>query len=223
MAALPPEVALEVRDILAAPPTINPYESLKAALLGRIEPTEQKRMQQLLIEELGDQTPSQLLRRMKHLHGGSASTDQPILRQLFLQRLPTQVQGIIAVAPQGSLDDLASMADRIMASLSTTVSAVQRTPPTLQTPAVSDRLAEKVEHLTRVVEQLSASSHERSRSQQSTARPSASRPSRVSSPSRDRDVSPTTGICWYHSKFQGRAHKCISPCSFSGNEGVDRR
>ncbi|KAM7300507.1 uncharacterized protein ISCGN_016119 [Ixodes scapularis] len=90
VAALPPETAVDIRDIILEPPTTNPYDNLKAELIKRTSASEHQRLQRLLTsEELGDRTPSQLLRRLQQLLGERAATFDPaLLRELFLQRLP---------------------------------------------------------------------------------------------------------------------------------------
>ena len=94
--SLQPEVAQEVRDILISPPSKDCYTHLKAELIRRTSTSEQKRLHQLIIaEELGDRKPSQLLRRMRQLLGEN-TLEEKILKQLFLQRLPTTVQSILA-------------------------------------------------------------------------------------------------------------------------------
>ena len=98
IAALSPEVATEVRDLIFHPPEENPYQLLKDALIQRTEASEQRRLQQLLTsEELGDRKPSQLLRRMQQLLGDSGPPpDSAFVRQLFLQRLPSSVRMVLA-------------------------------------------------------------------------------------------------------------------------------
>ncbi|KAM7288102.1 uncharacterized protein ISCGN_031791 [Ixodes scapularis] len=93
VAALPPETAVDIRDIILEPPTTNPYDNLKAELIKRTSASEHQRLQQLLTsEELGDRTPSQLLRRLQQLLGERAATFDPaLLRELFLQRLPNNL------------------------------------------------------------------------------------------------------------------------------------
>ena len=90
-----PEYATEVHDLILKPPTTNPYDSLKEQLVKR---TTASQLQQLFdSEELGDRTPSQLLRRMRQLLGDKASTADPsFLRGLFLQRLPPHVKMMLA-------------------------------------------------------------------------------------------------------------------------------
>ena len=115
IAALQPKIAQEVRDLLITPPADQPYDTLKRELIQRTTATEQKCLHQLLIsEELGDRKPSQLLRRMRQLLGESALQD-PILRQLFLQRLPMKSQLILASsADTVPIEQLATLADKIL-------------------------------------------------------------------------------------------------------------
>ncbi|XP_075559941.1 uncharacterized protein LOC142591499 [Dermacentor variabilis] len=105
---LPPATASEVRDLLLTPPAENAYQTLKETLIRRVTPTEPERLQQLLREaELGDRRPSQLLRHMQ-LAGDARASDGRLVRELFLQRLPTSVR--IGLTASGETD-LAKMAE----------------------------------------------------------------------------------------------------------------
>ncbi|XP_064470020.1 uncharacterized protein LOC135384763 [Ornithodoros turicata] len=99
VSALSPNEAAEVRDIIMTPPTSGPYDRLKEELIRRTTASEQRRLQQLITSgELGDRKPSQLLRRMQQLLGDSApSLDASIVRELFLQRLPSNVRLILTI------------------------------------------------------------------------------------------------------------------------------
>ena len=105
VASLSPEYATEVRDIILRVPD-NPYDTLKQQLIQRTCLPEQRRLQQLLHSlELGDRKPTQLLRRMQQLLGDSATAAEgPLVRELFLQRLPTHVR----TAPASSIADKSS-------------------------------------------------------------------------------------------------------------------
>jgi len=117
VSSLAPELTTEVRDLVLQPPDDTPYDKIKEQLIKRTAASEQKRIQQLFnAEELGDRKPSQLLRRMQQLLGDKAqNTDDAFLRELFLQRLPSNVRRVLAsTTDTGNLDDMALLADKIM-------------------------------------------------------------------------------------------------------------
>ena len=96
IASLSPQYATEVRDLILKPPA-NLYDKLREELVKRTTASEQRRLQLLFnAEELGDRTPSQLLRRMQQLLGDKAATaDKSFLRELFMQHLPPNVSIVI--------------------------------------------------------------------------------------------------------------------------------
>ncbi|XP_049886913.1 uncharacterized protein LOC126381472 [Pectinophora gossypiella] len=64
--------------------------------------------------ELGDQRPSQLLRRMRELARDKVPDDT--LKLLWQPHLPASVRAILAVTPSKDLDALATVADKVMES-----------------------------------------------------------------------------------------------------------
>ncbi|XP_064470034.1 uncharacterized protein LOC135384779 [Ornithodoros turicata] len=234
IAALSPSAADEVYDVIASPPADCPYDKLKSALLKRTTCSDRARLQQLLsAEELGDRRPTQLLRRMKQLLGdGAASTSDSFLRELFLQRLPRNVQMVLATTTNLSTDELATLADAVMEvaipspsvmhvetphpsfpeptpSAVSQVSTPAPTQDTSQHMAAIESLTQQVNNLTHLVATLAA----RSRS------PSPRRFRRRSlTPRGRRSPSPrSNGMCWYHQRFGAEARHCFQPCSWSGN------
>ncbi|XP_064462671.1 uncharacterized protein LOC135373388 [Ornithodoros turicata] len=234
ISALSPAAAEEVQDLIISPPTQNAYDQLKSALLKRTSASDHDRLRQLLsAQELGDRRPTQLLRRMKQLLGDDApQAGDKFLRQLFMQRLPNNVQMVLAAAANLPIDELATLADAVMEVASSTSLSVLEQPAT-QTrgravpPAISpipeacpsvsqptpatETILQQVNSLTQLVATLVA----RPRS------PSPRRPRfRRGSPSPRRSRSRSAnqdGLCWYHHRFGAEAHHCLLPCSWTGN------
>ncbi|CAN7998244.1 unnamed protein product, partial [Ixodes hexagonus] len=112
--ALPSAGAPELRGFIIAPPSVNTYDVIKDELLRRTGLWEQRRLQRLLTsEELGDKTPSQLLRRMRQSLA-SATIDDALFRQLCLQHLPNNVRMMLASADSATVEDLAKLAAGIL-------------------------------------------------------------------------------------------------------------
>ncbi|KAH6948706.1 hypothetical protein HPB50_025920 [Hyalomma asiaticum] len=110
-----------------APPGARKTRTL---LISRLTPSEPQRLQQLLHDtELGDRTPSQLLRHMRQLlHTAGATTtdaDSRLLRELFLQRLPVNVRMVLASAADKRLSQFAELAESVPAVAPPSVAALQ--------------------------------------------------------------------------------------------------
>lgn len=214
VSSLTPEFASEVRDLLLKPPADKPYDVLREQLTRRTTASEQRKLQQLFTrEELGDRKPSQLLRRMQQLLGDHPGvTDGSFLKELFLQRLPSNVRMVLASTPDATtLDKLAEMADKIMevaAPPPLSANATLSGTPTNASPP----LAEEVDHLRKEVAKLEKLVRQLARS---SSRSSSRHSRRPSTPA---PADSTDSYCWYHSKFGDQARKCKSPCTWSSNE-----
>ncbi|XP_025158377.1 uncharacterized protein LOC112589413 [Harpegnathos saltator] len=98
--ALDFEAIQEIADILASPPVIDKYVTLKTQLLARFADSADKQLHRLLTDlELGNRKPSQLLRHMRTLAGDRMSQD--ILRVRWLALLPPGT-----ASPQDPSDNL---------------------------------------------------------------------------------------------------------------------
>ena len=207
VSSLQPEVVTEVRDLLLTPPENTPYDALKSQLIKRTAASEQRRLQQLFhAEELGDRKPLQFLRRLQQLLGDTAhGFDPKFLRELFLQRLPSNARMVVASSSDDvSLEELAQLADRIMDVSTPTVAAV--TGPSVTSEL--EQLRSEVTRLNALVQKL-----------QLPLRPQSHfRHPRARSPSPRRPLN----LCWYHYRFGDNAQKCKPPCSKSGNDQASR-
>uniref|UniRef100_A0A0L8GAW7 DUF7041 domain-containing protein n=1 Tax=Octopus bimaculoides TaxID=37653 RepID=A0A0L8GAW7_OCTBM len=191
-------------------------------LINRTSESQRKRLHQLLTsEELGDRTPSQFLRRMKQLLGDENLPDK-VFKQLFLQRLPSNTQVVLASTQEStSIEELAELADKIaevphrFSTVSTVTPATPTTNPFLS-PTSSSEIADlhslmtqqaaQIQTLTTQIQALSLGNQRRSSSRSHRY----GRQSRSSSASRN-----SNDTCWYHRKFGTQAWKCTTPCSFA--------
>ncbi len=138
VSSLTPDMATEIRDLVLRPPEANPYTVLKETLIKRTAASEQRRLQQLFqTEELGDRKPTQLLRHVQQLLGDRIGLDGTFLKELFLQRIPSNIRMVLAASPSDtSLNNLAELADHVMEVASQPVAGVSQPipPPPVKQP-----------------------------------------------------------------------------------------
>ena len=216
--SLSPEVATEVRDILLNPDKDSPYDVLKEALCRRTAISEEKRLKELLSsEEIGDRKPSQVLRRMQQL-AGSQEVDNKLMRSLFLQKLPKNVQQIAAaVGDKVELSELADMADSIVdvTGDGAQVSAIRESAEKVEINQLKSDMAE-LKCMFRSIMEMSTSPRAQGRS---GSRAGGRASSRGRSPFRQRRDASKYPLCWYHWKFKENATRCEKPCSWSSGNG----
>ncbi|KAH7961450.1 hypothetical protein HPB52_009068 [Rhipicephalus sanguineus] len=99
-------------------------------------------------QELGDRRPSQLLHRMRQLHGDSTLySESPLLREFSLQRLPQNLVPVLAAAGDIPLEKLEELADRIYDYSPASPTLASATAMTPDTEVRHSRLEEKVKQL----------------------------------------------------------------------------
>ncbi|XP_039309201.1 uncharacterized protein LOC120359008 [Solenopsis invicta] len=192
--------AKEIKDLITKPPAENKYENLKKALIQRLSISQEQQIRQLLEhEEIGDRRPSQFLRHLQAL-ANSAIPDQ-LLRTLWMGRLPSQLQAILATRTADDLEAVAEQADRIheVANRATGVASLQSATPTLQQQI--KELAKQVASLSGRLSRSTGKSQKRDRSQ-----------------SRSKKKTEESNVCFYHRRFKDKAKKCTQPCGFKKNE-----
>ncbi|XP_064479140.1 uncharacterized protein LOC135392354 [Ornithodoros turicata] len=234
VSVLPQDVAAQLVDLLATPPTQNPYDTLRTATLDRTTASERQRLQQLLTTEgLGDRRPSQLLRHIAVAPWRQGSFFHPsLLKELFLQRLPANVQMILATATSLPLPDFAAHADKIMEVSSPHIAAIPAAvgvqpahTHSVPVPSGGDSLAHLREDFNRLSAMVVfALQQPRARSRRRTSRRFRSPSNRPTAhpPSHARDGSPAPGLCRYHRRFGAEARHCILPCTWEGNSSGGR-
>lgn len=205
----------QISDLLYDPPSSSLYEAIKERLISVYEESAGKQLQKLTTEmELGDQKPSQLLRRMREL--ARAKVPDSTLRLMWLNHLPPHVRSILIVSDTISnttaLDELAKIADKMMEQQHEVSGVSTRTPPP---PANNQPAGTDMESMMKAIENLSlevaalrasqGSPHIRERTQQYHRQRTSSRPRTSAEPS---------PLCFYHRRFGSRAQRCTTPCSF---------
>ncbi|XP_047020893.1 uncharacterized protein LOC124630896 [Helicoverpa zea] len=206
------QYAKAVKDIIVHPPPKHRYEKLKSELVKRLSASHEKKVRQLLThEELGDRKPSQFLRHLQDLAGPAVPED--FIRSIWSNRLPHNIQTVLASQPTHSLEQLADLADRIQ-ELTAPCTVATATSTSAQRNSASEEIAE----LKKMVQQLTLKLDEHTRASCCSAgRPSRAQERRRSSPrhrSRSRSSYQKYPVCWYHAKFGPQAHKCDKPCDY---------
>lgn len=213
IAKLGKDVITQVTDILVNPPTAGKYENLKTRLLEIYEESEGRQIQKLIGEmELGDQKPSQLLRRMKDLARGRVTDDA--LTILWQNHLPTPVRGVLAVADSKDLNTLASIADKVLETTKPIHNIARVDHPVSE---VSELVAE-IKNLSERLRNMEAGrSRPRYRNFNRFENRSVSRGRSVG---RRRSPGDPTWLCSYHFRYKHRAEKCIEPCNWNKRNGT---
>lgn len=203
----------QVTDLLLQPPAKEKYSVLKDRLLTVYEESELRQVQKLLSEiDLGEQKPSQLLRRMKDLARDKFPDDT--LRILWTGHLPSAVRGILTVSEVKDLEKLAEIADKVMESSrpSGTIAEVG----TSTSSHSNDLLVAEISRLSKTIENMQRG-RQRWRQNYAQRNRSLSKGRRTSSSQRRNPESPDW-LCFYHFRFANRAHKCVKPCNWKENK-----
>ena len=197
-----------MEDVITKPPPTGGYERIKAELIRRLSLSEEQRARQVLMHEEGDRRPAQFLRHLRTFAGPSVPSD--FLRTLWTNRLPTNIQAIIATQAQVALDGVVQLADKI---------AEIRPPPCVARVFSSGDdvciLTTRIDELAQQVAAL-ATSPSRPRSPSQTRR-------HARRSSRPAGRSPAPDICWYHRRFKERAKRCTAPCTWQQGKTEDSR
>lgn len=215
----------QVSDIIRNPPTTNKYETLKQRLLAAYADSDLRSFQKLLSEmDLGDQKPSQLLRKMRDLAGTRINEEG--LRFMFAGHLPKHVRAILAVSDKSDLDELAAMADTIIENAGSqghgeTIARVDHQPARATTPDrdVRQLIAQLSTQMAKLTQDMASLSH----GPQDRQNRSQSREPRQQGRSRSRSASKKAEnnpkwLCYYHHKFKEDARKCIEPCNWKNSK-----
>lgn len=235
LSALSPAACKKIDDFLQNPPTEYLYEALKSALLDRLAPSDERKLETLLSgQELGDGRPSEILRSIRALANNTVS-DQ-IIRSLWVRRLPPIIKTAIVGHPATvSLDELKRQADRIYDFLTPEQQVCEfsrsrpRMRPTLNThnrntsdnsrsrgnyPTSSMSVEDRLSRIEAAIQKLASRTNNGNNYR---GRSSSRNRTRSSTPHRNARSSRRThynGVCYYHHFFGNRAKDCNKPCQF---------
>lgn len=205
IASLDAKILSCCRDLVHSVPNEKAYSVLKSRILEYFAKSEQSKLNLLLHDLiLGDKKPSQLLNEMLALAG--SSFNEEVLKNLWFQRLPNNIQQILS-ACKDSLKDLAVIADKI-----NEVSGCN----TMLANVSSDTSTSNIETLRAEISSLKLEVQRLSRTQNKNISSYRNR-SRSRNRSLSRDKLKHGRLCWYHKTFAGKAQKCVSPCQWQEN------
>lgn len=205
VAALDTKVCKCVRDIILNPPATNAYEALKSRILSFYEKSESSKLKMLLSDlHLGDRRPSQLLYEMEGLNDGKMNPEA--LRALWMQRLPHSTQQILSVISDDITDltKLAKIADKVYEGSVGTAHINQIDEKQISEFQILQKEIADLKDVVRNTKSGRSRSRTRSESRNRTRSPSAANSTNFDN-------------CWYHRRFGEKAHRCVSPCKWSGN------
>ncbi|VDP04678.1 unnamed protein product [Schistosoma margrebowiei] len=187
----------------------EPYETLKRSILKRGDLTDRQKLDQLFNNiDLQHGSATDMLQRMREMIG-LRTFDEGLFKQLFLSKLPQQVQAILASFQNNDIDEQAASAGRILeiTKPSTTEDfSVKEKPHTTQ-----NDITELCHTLTRHFNLRNDRSH--------TPRRSISRKRSVSRP-RETD---NPYWCWYRNQYGKSSRSCRKPCSFPNTKPTDSK
>ena len=108
-----------MRDVLLQPFRSHKYESLKSILIERRDLTTPERVNKVISgEKMGSDIPSRFLRRLQKtaVFGTQAVVGKAVIRQPFNRQMPTSIRAHLAKQHCATLESLAMLADRALAS-----------------------------------------------------------------------------------------------------------
>ncbi|KAJ8721881.1 hypothetical protein PYW08_004283 [Mythimna loreyi] len=223
IAQLEKEDIEQICDLLYNPPAENQYTVIKERLISVYEESDGKQLQKLLSDmELGDQKPSQLLRRMRSL--AHKKVPDNTLRLMWMNLLPAHVRSVLVVSDtiskETALEELAKLADKMMEQ-TTEVSAVSIATASQQTheSAGIQNIVDEIKKLHLEIAELKTSCrhnrHDRSRTPPRRHYGRSSHRAHSRPRSRSSTPAPPSTHCFYHRRFVKHARHCTTPCNYN--------
>ena len=203
VAQLPQDAASQMRDMINKMPDDEPYQTFKEALITRTAESAAQRISKALDKsQIGDCRPSQVLRTLERQLEGLHMEDT-LLRQVFLQKLPTTIRTIVAAQSDTmKLSELSDLADRIHDNL----------PENVINSATSSsndsKLEERMSRLEKMMVNLAQNNRNVRRKSPFQRQRSHSKGS----------FNPQGKFCYYHWRYGKDARKCNEGCKWKSND-----
>lgn len=197
-AKLPLSLYDTIADIHANVDTLeDPYGDLKVRLCSSFGMSASQRITALLDHPgIGDQKPSVLLDKLWALK--PASVDD-IVFALFFRRMPSFIRDVVHAKQYESRLELAELCNKIWEERGGAAAAMAAT--VQSRPPSADRRDRRTRSPARSGQ---SGGHNKSGARRRQATPAARFPD-------------AAGLCFYHSNFGTKAHKCESPCTYQEN------
>ncbi|VDP47958.1 unnamed protein product [Schistosoma margrebowiei] len=189
----------------------EPYEILKRSILKRGDLTDRQWLDQLFNNiDLQHGSATDMLQRMGEVIG-LITFDEGLFKQLFLSKLPQQVQAVLVSFQNNALDELAASADRtleITKSSTTEVVSAKEKPQTTQ-----NDITELCHTLTYYFYFRNDRNRSHSPRRSIPRKRSASRPRETDNPDWH----------WYHNQYGKSSRNCRKPCNFPNMKMTDSK
>ena len=196
------EMSRQFYDLLRAPPTRNPYETLKARVIKHYALTDYQRFETIMSLPFSpDEKPSILMNSMLALMPDGYTPDF-IFKSLFLRRLPHEIRIFLLKNMDKDPRDLADEADELWQDRSGAVNNC-----TLEDD----------------VEDVNVIRNQSSNRRRPFNTPQQRRHSNNAQFSSSSNTQSQGELCFYHDKYGNKAQRCKEPCLFSGNGMPGRR
>lgn len=165
--------------------------------------------------------PSVFLQRLRNL--SIEKCNDLVLRTLFLEKLPRNIQSVLAISKAISLNHLAADADKIFETIHTDSFSVSAINTVHSVPSVSsnnnlNEVMNALKTVTLGLSEVKKSIESLSTSVKASVYKNEYRPSRSRSSSRSSQKE-NFELCFYHSRFGDKATKCQPPCLLSKQTG----
>ncbi|XP_044597358.1 uncharacterized protein LOC123273937 [Cotesia glomerata] len=200
-----------VEHVIKQPPLTNKYQALKEALTNKYAVSQENQFRTLISDLQLTGKPSELYEQMRR-HG--SNLNKSFIRTLWMDRLPQDLQIVLAVTEPMEMKSLTQLADKIVELLDRRrqsqnqfVNAISKANNHNSCEDQIKKLSEQIQALSTKMDSVFSqlNSHQsRGRSRSNDSRPRSHGPG-----NRNQKT------CYFHQKFGPKALKCNPPCIWS--------